>query len=126
MDKTTIQALEILAERLEVPIEHLWKVMLHQAKIEVIFHSIASGVMVLITIVWLIYLRKKITPPKPSGENPNPRAEWQRCGDDIVLPYIVTIILISWSLIQTVQTCIIVKAAFFNPEYWALGELMNL
>lgn len=126
MDKTTIRTLEILEEKLEVPIEHLWEVMVHQAKIETIFYSVSSGVVVIITMVWLIFLRKKVTPPKPTDDNPNPVADWQMGWDDMIIPYIITTILLSWSLIQVIQTCIIAKTAFLNPEYWALKELMNL
>lgn len=101
-----------LAEKLQVPAEQLWKILIKQAPIDSIT-SITSIVLCSIFIVCLIILFHKIGKRNPYD-------------NDFYILY-QSIGVLSLAVIIVIAMCYLpmIIAGFVNPEYWALKQILK-
>jgi hypothetical protein len=104
-DLTT--AVAALADRLEVPIEVLWSALLRQAPVDATVN--------LFLLVLVIYAA--------IGFGLFAKASFKRHEDAGIVVGIITVFLVFLSLVF-LSSLPGILAGFFNPEYWALKQLM--
>lgn len=111
MNEQTQKLIEQLASKLGVTVEHLWGVLIHQAPIssgiwalEVVLGIITGGVM----------LKKSITLLKQDDEDG--LAIGLVCGGVVLVLFAVIFMAVYSDQIM---------AGFFNPEYWALRQILK-
>ena len=124
MDEKTLQALTTLANKLGTTAEYLWGVLLKQAPITGL---VDLGLMIVLGVAiywWFRFVQRKTTPPLATKEDPYPSAAWT---DDVGIGLAWTSVgfwvLVYILVITTNATTII--AALFNPEYWALMQILR-
>ena len=115
--------LEQLASRIGTTVEKLWTVLLKQAPISGMVDIVVCIGLIVVAAKCFRLVQQKTTVPEKTEEDQYPCAQWDNegaCGAwigmGILLIIIVTIIMFS------VQN---IAAAFLNPEYWALKEILN-
>jgi len=117
MDDKTTALIQQLAERLGTTTEHLWGVLVRQAPISGTVDLLAMGGFVFVTY-WLFRLLLRKT------------KQWK---DDHVpdAPFLEVVLWAGWALLAVFTTVFLavdaanVVAAFVNPEYWALMQLVG-
>lgn len=113
MEEKILNALGALSNKLAIPVDHLWSVLVKQAIISGSINLAFAIMWVLATVGFIIFCYKTM-----AGEKPRFTAE------DIVVPsclLAVALVVVSGCLlIFTVPGAVI---AFFNPEYWALTQI---
>lgn len=108
MNEETSKLIRELADKLGTTAEHLWSVLVKQAPISSATDCVGLVVLWIIMGISFVELKKLVT------------------KDDDWRP--VYIIWVVCALGVTVLSCITVQsvlAGFFNPEYWALQQLLN-
>jgi hypothetical protein len=123
MDDKTLQALTAMAQKLGTTAEYLWGVLLRQAPIS---GAIDLAIMVFLvgaSVLWARFVNKKTTCHPPTEENRYTRADWEEEGAFLAWLsvgglLVISFVVISGSLATTV-------AALFNPEYWALRQILK-
>ena len=122
MDDRTLQALTALAEKLGTTAEYLWGVLLKQAPI-----SGATGLVVVVALsavtVWWVALVKRKTTEKEDTTGYT-RAEW--CEEAAFFAWATAVIAVVLSVIFVASSATCIAAAFANPEYWALKQVLSL
>ena len=74
--------------------------------------------------VWFVALVKhKTTAPAATNEDRYPRAEWREEG--AFLAWVVALIAGAFALVYVICSAQGIAAAFANPEYWALKQLVK-
>lgn len=117
MDDQTTKALQELASKLGTTVTYLWHILIRQAFITGMKHLIFYFFVVIIGVV-LFKLHKKFS--KPGGKYEGGDApELVKCP--MIVFFIFWLILVGGS-IATMSATI---DCFFNPEYWALNEIMK-
>ena len=121
MDEQTNALLRDLAAKLGTTIEHLWIVLLNQAKVELIKDVVTiifSVLFIAFTIIRHIRLQKK--------DGYTDKSDHYGMGkDSVVLPMIIAAILSVVFIIMTIICIMDVIDISFNPEYWALKEVTH-
>ena len=123
MDDKTLTALTELAHKLGTTAEYLWGVLLKQAPISGAINLVVMVGWVAAFVWWFQLVQRKTTKPTESDENQYTRAQWRdECAGfawgSVVVLGAITVLCIGSSLSST-------AAAFFNPEYWALKNLLS-
>lgn len=121
MEQKYQQLIEVLASKFGTTTEHLWGVLIRQAPINGAI-SLVIGILLTIVTVWLILLikRKMILVDTCHGTQ---KAAW---GDDeVYLAVCVAFILGVITIFYLSSSLPLIVAAFFNPEYWALNQLIK-
>lgn len=112
MDDKTLQALNALADKLGTTAEHLWGVLIRQAPI--------SGCVELISLIICL------VPTAVVGRVLYKRAQNNDFYQDVYFFSFVSVFLVllvfDSALISRID---IIIAAFINPEYWALMQILN-
>jgi heme/copper-type cytochrome/quinol oxidase subunit 2 len=118
MDDKTLQALlTALAQNLGTTVEHLWGVILWQVRVTAITEIVLFLLAVVACCLWYRIVRRKTT------EDPETRKEWDDCGGELAWVSVP----VSWLALFLVL-CFKSSwwiAAFFNPEYAALRDLLG-
>lgn len=109
MNEKILEALQTLAAKLGVTAEHLWGVLIKQAPIDGTIDFIACVSLVYFNVAFLRLVVRKTLSDDPDCAI----AAW---GAVVVLVIISSIIV--W------RNAVMIIAAFFNPEYWALKQLL--
>lgn len=123
MDDKTTALIEKLAEKLGTPAEHLWGVLLHQAPISGAVDLATVIVMVLAAVGLVRFVKGKTTKPTETEGDRYPQAEWQDEGAGLAwLGAAIYLIITGVVVIGSAQGIV---AAFFNPEYWALSNILG-
>lgn len=107
------QLLETLAKNLGTTVEYLWSVLLKQAPISATIDLI---LLILVLVAGYLLYRLHL---KLSGE-------YIYDDSDIAVP-LMCMAAVIWFLIFIVAVCCIpsIINGYFNPEYWALKEILN-
>ena len=123
MDTNFQSIIAELSSKLGTTAEHLFGVMVKQAAISG-YMSVFAGAGVLFAMIVLVkYALSKTTKPPVTEDNPFPRAEW--CGDTAVVVWLCVMLVGAMSSIIFVNVVEDSITAFFNPEYWALNQLLS-
>jgi hypothetical protein len=123
MDQNTLQALTALAQKLGTTAEHLWGVLLRQAPISGAIELAFMTGMVVACVIWWRVVIAKTTRRKQSDDDRYPRAEWEEEGAFFAVASAATLSLVT--LIVCAEGFTLALAAFVNPEYWALRQIIG-
>ena len=106
--------LEPIAEKLGVAVEHLWEVLIRQAPIsgvfDLLFYALTGAAAYATYKLWLFIIRK-------CGED-----RWDEIA--YLWPGLATI-SVAAMIIASLASMSTTAAAFFNPEYWALHQVLS-
>ena len=120
MNEKTEQMLQSLAEKLGVTIDHLWGVLITQARYDIITSVLQMAVMFAF-IYWTIKLHIKF-----SKETEKERSIYYEKEEFVVLPMMFAGIACVVMLIFFLFGFNDLIASIFNPEFWALKRIMHL
>lgn len=111
MNAQTAQLLQSLADKLGTTSEYLWAALVRQAPISAAVDLVQYAVILLVAH-WLFRMRDKAR-------------KWM--DDDIanVIPYGIAWVFVCAFLLVALVSIQNTIAGFFNPEYWALRELLS-
>ncbi len=116
MNEAGLKAIELLASKLGTTTEYLFSVLVKQARIAGIVAIIQGIMMVVIGICLvklIIYFYKK-------------RDDLDSSISEIVVPFtILSFVVLLILAIIYISYADNILAAFFNPEYWALNEILS-
>ena len=123
MEDKYLKLIEALAEKLGTTAEHLWGVLVKQAPISGAV-DIAQCIVIASVAVWWVRLVMNNTkcPPK-TDENRYPDAKWD--GEGVFFAWVSIFIVVGISLNCVIGSSQEIVAAFANPEYWALKQLVK-
>lgn len=114
MNEKILEALQTLAAKLGVTAEHLWGVLLKQAPIDGTVDFVMCA-----ALVWLNLKLVRLVIKKTSGKDP----EWE--DESLVgAAWVCLAFLVLFSTLAVWFNIAMIIAAFFNPEYWALKQLL--
>ena len=122
MDDKYRQLIESMAAKLGVTAEHLWGVLVAQAPISGAVDLVLCVVMVAAVVWWAWLVKRKTTRQKTAEAGVHKRAEWE---DEAVLFWATAVLAGVLVLIFIIESAHETVAAFFNPEYWALLQLLK-
>jgi len=116
------ELIEKLAAKLGTTVEHLWGVLLRQAPISGTVDLIITIAFVVASVFAVRLVVRNTIAPEATEANKYPRAAWRDmefpawCGVGILVTITVGVVCnnVPW-----------IVAAFFNPEYWALRQIIN-
>jgi ABC-type antimicrobial peptide transport system permease subunit len=122
MNEQTQQLIRELAEKLGTTAEHLWSVLIQQALITGIVDTLIMLTFGVILVRLFIFVKAKTT---KRGETPTsyPHADWE---DEPAF-----IAWFGWAVLAFIFSLILAgnasmtMAAFLNPEYWALMQVLG-
>ena len=126
MDANTFAALTALATKLGTTTEYLWGSLLRQAPFTGIVDLAFLAALVLVWGVSFRFIQRKTSiPPNETKDNQYRylRADWEDEGAGLAWAFLfifgtVKVILIGSNLSM-------IFAAFLNPEYWALKQIIK-
>ena len=124
MDEKTLQALTALAEKLGTTAEYLWGVLLKQAPIAGITDLAVMVAWGIAIAMWARFVQRKTNTPAATESDLYPSAEWSdQFGVGLAWASVfvtgLIVVLIAGASLSTVI------AAIFNPEYWALKQILK-
>lgn len=109
MDNETLTALTALATKLGTTSEYLWSVLLKQAPISGMTDLILITAMITLTAIYTRLVIKY----------------FPELDEDSFGAWAVAAILVSLSTVITLSSAGNIIAALFNPEYWALRQILH-
>ena len=110
MNEQTQQIIETIAEKLSVPAEMLWGAMLRQAPMDAAL-NLAGVLLIWLALVFYSWFWRRWW----KQDEPEP----------IILVGLGWVLLAIGTLGFTMGHAGMIYAGFFNPEYWALMELVK-
>lgn len=110
-----LERLDLLAQKLGVTIDHLWRVLVRQAYIEVCYAIFWIILATFLTVLARYYIGKSIDTFKESSKCPG-----GRIITSIVLGFVAFIFLLT-AMIQCIDI-----GYLFNPEYYALEQMKSI
>lgn len=119
MSENTEKLLQDLAEKLGTTTEYLWGIIVAEAKYDVLISSIQMVFMAAIVIV-TIKLHLKFSKEEKNGESMYYRKE-----ELLVVPMIFAAITSVIMIIFFLSGFNELVSAIFNPEYWALRQILH-
>jgi len=124
MDEKLITALTELATKLGVTTEYLWGVLLKQAPISGGIDIMVMCAWVSAIYMWAKYVQRKTERPAVTTDCQYPHAEW---NDEMGVFLAWGSVGLAAILAATIIGCnlSISIAAFVNPEYWALKQIIK-
>jgi len=122
MDEKTLQALTELASKLGTTAEYLWAALLRQALIGGISDIMLMAVWIAITVLWVKVVFRKTKEPEQS-KNGYVSPEW--ASESAFFAWASAAILVLLTLCMITNSLSITIAAFANPEYWALKQIIK-
>ena len=123
MDEKFQKLIEVLAAKLGTTAEHLWGVLVRQAPISGAVDLVLCIVIAAVTAWWVQLVKRKTTCQPKTEEDPYPRVEWR--DEAALLAWVVTVIAGGIALFCIIGSAQRIVAAFANPEYWALKQLVK-
>jgi hypothetical protein len=124
MEERAIELLEKLANKLGVTIDQIWTILIYQAKIELGSKILVlSFFLILLLISGWFLLKFVIKKPceKDTFGDPTTDELLKRVPIIVVFSVLTLIFLLNFYDLVTIFPIII-----FNPEYWALHEILTL
>ena len=123
MDEKYQALIEALATKLGTTAEHLWSVLVRQAPISGVVDLVLCIVIATVTVLFVALIKHKTTAPEAMEENRYPHAEWR--DEAAFLAWAVALIAGVFALVYVTSSAQGIAAAFANPEYWALKQLVK-
>ena len=123
MDEKYRQLIEALAAKLGTTAEHLWGVLVKQAPISGAVDLVLCIVIAAAAAWWLQLVKRKTTCPPKTEDDRYPSAEWD--SDPAFVAWVGVVIAVVFALVCIVGSAQGIVAAFANPEYWALKQLVK-
>lgn len=124
MDEKTLLALTQLANKLGTTAEYLWGVLLKQAPISGGVDLLVMLVLVLLSMRLFRFVNQKTTTPPPDQNNPYPIAAWKD-ETGVALAWFGVWCFSVLVILHVVCDLNMVVAAFMNPGYWALSQIIH-
>lgn len=124
MDEKTLQALTALAEKLGTTAEYLWGVLLNQAPISGVTDFAVMLAWCVAIVIWTRIVHKKTAKPTKQEGSQYIKAEW---SDEFGVFSSWVSVFILWFVFAIIagESMSMVIAAIFNPEYWALKQILK-
>lgn len=113
MNEKVLEALQTLAVKLGTTAEHLWGVLLRQAPIDGTIEFIFCSI-----LVWFNVKMARMVVRKTLSDDP----EWE--DDRACTAWVLLVVSVLFATIIVWCDAAMIIAAFFNPEYWALTQLL--
>ncbi len=113
MNDKVLEALQTLAVKLGTTAEYLWGVLLKQAPIDGTIELIMYSILVWFNVRMARMVFRKTLSDKP---------EWKDSSSEIA--FVLLAALVFFSVIIVWCDAAMIIASFFNPEYWALKQLL--
>ena len=123
MDEHYQQLIDTLATKLGTTAEHLWGVLIRQAPISGAVNLVLCITMFVAAWRLIVFVKRKTTVPEKTEDNKFPHAEWG--GDEAMLGWGIALFTAAVAVFCTLSSASTIIAAFVNPEYWALKELLH-
>lgn len=123
MDEKFQQLIEVLAAKLGTTAEHLWGVLVRQAPISGAVDLVLCIVIAVVTAWWVALVKRKTTCPPETESCRYPTAEWREEG--AFLAWLTAVIAGVLAMVFIIGSAQGIVAAFANPEYWALKQLVR-
>lgn len=123
MDEKFLQLIESLAAKLGTTAEHLWGVLVRQAPISGAVDLVLCILIAAAAAWWIRLVMSKTTCPAETDTNRYPNAEWSYEG--ALLAWFVAVIAGVIAMAFIIGSAQGIVAAFANPEYWALKQLVK-
>lgn len=122
MNENTTKLLEQLAQKLGTTTEYLWRVLLKQAPISATTTLIQ--IFLILLFAWGLWkIHKRLMKKKDDGKySENLYEEWEIGA---MVPMILGALIFSIMLVISLFSISDVINGYFNPEYWALKEVLN-
>lgn len=124
MEQNTAKLIEQLAEKLGTTTEYLWSVLIKQAPIEgwiQIFQTI-----VICLFGWMLHrLHKKFSAKIVSDDRWNNDDMYGKYETNLTVPMFLGICVFLFCFLVAFFSLPSLFSALFNPEYWALKEVLN-
>lgn len=124
MDDKYQQLIEVLAAKLGTTAEHLWGVLVRQAPISGAVDLVWCIAIAAAAWWWVALTKRKTTRPQKTEDDRYPRAEWE--DERMAMAWVGSLMAVAFALICIIASAQGIVAAFANPEYWALKQLMLL
>lgn len=121
MDDKTLQAVIELAYKLGTTAEHLFGVLIKQAPISGAVDLVIMTVLIAFSVQWFRFVKKKTTESSDPVDRRYP--DWD--GDCAFLAWMSSGILVMLTTITVGCGLPSTIAAFVNPEYWAIMQILN-
>lgn len=116
MNEETLKLLEQLASKLGTTAESLWTVLIRQASIAATVHLCFTVLIIIIGIIlWKINKRF----------NENDGTMSYRYNNSLSITMGITTIIWTVFFVGQFAKIDVIVNGFFNPEYWALMEILN-
>ena len=109
MNNETLTVLNTLAAKLGTTAEYLWSVLLKQAPITGVTDLILLVALIAFTVVYVNWVMSK-----PFKDDMNESIAW-----------FGVIGLVLLTIVVTMSSTSTIFAALFNPEYWALRQILH-
>ena len=124
MNDKTLEFLNALAAKLGTTAEHLWAVLTKQAKFAAISDFILSAILVSAFILAARTTYVNTRTPDATPDNEYPRPKW----DDEIGVSLAVVCTCALGLFAAISVCSAVGSALtavFNPEYFALNQMLR-
>lgn len=124
MDEKTLQALTTLATKLGVTAEYLWSVLLKQAPISGAINLLVCAAWIVGVYAWARFVYCSTAVPEPTADNRYPKPIWT---DDVAhaLGWISVVVSVFVVTLIVGLYLPLIAAALFNPEHWALQQILK-
>lgn len=119
MDKNMAEFLEKLANKLGVTVEHLWRILIKQAYIDAI-QSLIFIAFVYSLLGLLYWCHKRFSKKNNDGDT-----LYDEYEEPLIIPMVIIFIVGIILFIVSIFSISNVINGLFNPEYWALHEILN-
>lgn len=122
MDEKYQKLIEQIASKIGTTAEHLFGILVRQAPISGTVDIILCSA-IIVAVMWLVlFVSRKTTSRFKTEYKPYPKAEWNEEG--AVLAWVITVSILSIAAVFIIGQVNDIVAAFANPEYWALKQLL--
>ena len=122
MNEQTAKLLEQLANKLGTTSEYLWTILLKQAPIDATVTLLQT--LFLFLVGWGLWKVHKKLLSKPSGQDYDD-SYYEKYDLGAILPMVL--VTVGWGIMMIICFCCFgsIVSGYFNPEYWALKEILN-
>ncbi len=122
MNDNTAKLLKQLAQKLGTTTEYLWRVLLKQAPVSAT--TTLLQILLILLFGWGLWkVHKHLM--KKKGEEKYSENIYEEWGMGAIFPMILGALIFSIMLVISLFSISDIINGYFNPEYWALKELLN-
>lgn len=127
MNEKTEQLLQSLADKLGTTTEYLWTILVNQAKFDVIVSLIQMAFMAafIIATVKIHFKLAKELPTDPNDKWSRYESLYGKYEEAASIPMIIAGIVCIIMVLCFLSGFNDLVAAIFNPEYWALRQILH-